>query len=212
MRTTQLLWIGAALLATSMATSGPAFGQYKSIGPDGRVTYSDQPPAPNARVVGRRDLNTGPGEPSLPYELLQAIGKFPVTLYTGEQCAACDQGRTFLRSRGIPFTEKTVKSNEDIVMLKRISSESTIPVLTLGNQKRVGYSEFEWRSALDAAGYPATSKLPSTYIASPAQSLAPPVAPPAAAAAPAAPAEQAGVEANSDTSEAPTNAPPGFRF
>lgn len=200
-----------------LVSSGLAFGQYKSIGPDGRVTYSDQPPAPNARVVGRRDLNTGPGEPALPYELLQAISKFPVTLYTGEQCGACDQGRAFLRARGIPFTEKTVKSNEDIVMLKRISSESTIPVLTLGNQKRVGYSEFEWRSALDAAGYPATSKLPRSYTPPPAQSLAGPVAPQAAAAAPAAPAGQAGAEqgateAESDSSEAPTNAPPGFRF
>jgi len=209
MRGKQLLCLGAALLVTS----GLAYGQYKSVGPDGRVTYSDQPPPPNARIVGKRDLNSGPSDLSLPYELLQAISKFPVTLYTGDQCAACDQGRAFLRSRGIPFTEKTVKSNEDIVMLKRISSESTIPVLTLGNQKRVGYSEFEWRSALDAAGYPATSKLPRSYTPPPAQSLAPPVATAAPAAVAGVPAtEQAATEADSEPSEAPTNAPPGFRF
>jgi len=201
-----LLWL-AAILST---TSGLAVAQYKSIGPDGRVTYSDRPPPPDARIVGKRDMGTAPPTPGLPFELQQAMEKFPVTLYTGEQCGACDQGRNYLRERGIPYTEKTVKSNEDIALLTRLSPESTIPVLTVGSQRRIGYSILEWRTTLDAAGYPPASRLPVDYANPPPQSAAPPAAPPATATA--APEQDIAPPGESDTSNEPSNAPPGFRF
>ena len=35
----RLLWIASAALL-----AGPAFAQYKVVGPDGRITYTDRPP------------------------------------------------------------------------------------------------------------------------------------------------------------------------
>jgi arsenate reductase-like glutaredoxin family protein len=40
--------------------------------------------------------------------------RYPVVLYTGKNCAPCGLAAAYLAGRGIPFTEKTVVSNEDI--------------------------------------------------------------------------------------------------
>jgi hypothetical protein len=76
-----------------------------------------------------------------------------------------------LSSRGIPFTERTVTTNEDIASLQRISGESSLPFLTIGGQRIKGYSDLEWTQYLDAAGYPKTSMLPAGYRAPPASPL-----------------------------------------
>ena len=47
----------AALLLVACAVfSSAAFAQYKYVGPDGRVTYSDQPPPRDARVIEEKKL------------------------------------------------------------------------------------------------------------------------------------------------------------
>lgn len=68
-----------------------------------------------------------------------------------------------LRSRGIPFTEKTVTTVEDSEALKRISGETSLPFLTIGGQQIRGYSDSEWTQFLNAAGYPKSSALPASY-------------------------------------------------
>ena len=75
-------------------------------------------------------------------------------------------------------------TNEDIEALQRLSGETSLPFLTIGGQKIKGHSDTEWTQFLDAAGYPATSKLPSNYRQPPAAPLVavqrPPVAQPPA--------------------------------
>ncbi|MDB5751039.1 MAG: glutaredoxin, partial [Ramlibacter sp.] len=103
------------------------------------------------------------GGPALSFELRTVASRFPVTLYTGNDCGPCGSGRAFLQSRGIPFMERTVASNDDIEALKRISGAARLPFLTIGGQQINGYSEPEWAQYLDAAGYPRASRLPSGY-------------------------------------------------
>ena len=43
---------------------------------------------------------------------MYGMGRFPVTLYTSTNCAPCGAGRTLLASRGIPFSERTVATND----------------------------------------------------------------------------------------------------
>jgi len=76
-----------------------------------------------------------------------------------------------LAAGGIPFTEKTVSTAEDIEALKRLASVATLPVLTIGSEQLKGYSEFEWGQYLDVAGYPKTSQLPTGYQLPPATPL-----------------------------------------
>jgi glutaredoxin len=147
---------------------------YRIVGPDGKVTFSDKAPvtADQGKVattgVGAAAAASGS---SLPFELRQVAAKYPVTLYTAPDCGPCSSGRAMLSGRGIPFAERTVTTNEDIASLQRISGESSLPFLTIGGQRIKGYSDLEWTQYLDAAGYPKTSVLPSSYRAAPATPL-----------------------------------------
>ena len=167
---------------------------YRSVGPDGRVTFSDVPPikAPSD-TVGTGDAAAGRSSPALPYELQQVVNRYPVTLYSGDDCSPCASGRNYLNSRGVPYTERTVKSPDDIAALQRLAGAASLPMLTVGSQQIKGYSDVEWGQFLDAAGYSARIRAPSSYRP-PAptplvQVLSPtlPVAPPLNTAAPAGP-------------------------
>lgn len=162
------------LLSTSLAAllllAGGAHGQqlYRSVGPDGRVTYSDKPPAtanasPGGSGASAASSNAA-GNGSLPYALRQVVQRYPVTLYASADCAPCNSGRNLLINRGVPFSEKTVSSNDDVEALKRLTGgEASVPLLTIGSQQLKGYSDADWSQYLDAAGYPKTSQLPASY-------------------------------------------------
>ncbi|MDZ7937252.1 MAG: glutaredoxin family protein [Rhodoferax sp.] len=139
---------------------------YKIVGPDGKITFSDKPPvadkskvtAPEVSAVGQ-----AAGGSDLPYELRKVAAQYPVTLYTSNACAPCDTGRALLKSRGIPFTERTVTTNEDIEALQRLAGDNAMPFATIGGQRLKGFSDVEWSRYLDAAGYPASTQLPKSY-------------------------------------------------
>ena len=162
-----------ALCALWMVGAAQAQMVYRIVGPDGKVTFSDKAPldpskATAASASGKQISATGPG---LPYELRQVSGRYPVTLYSGASCAPCSSGRLLLQGRGIPFTENTVSTPEDIEALKRISGDNSLPFLTIGGQKIKGFSESEWVQFLNAANYPATSQLPASYSNPPPRPL-----------------------------------------
>lgn len=202
--------VACVALGLLAATSVLAQGVYRIVGPDGRVTYSDQPPPTGASVRPAGAAAAGnTGNTQLPFELRQVASRFPVTLYTSSDCAPCNSGRNLLTARGIPYAEKTVNSFEDTEALKRLSGESSLPFMTIGGQQIKGYSETEWTQFLDAAGYPKQSALPGSYrrpastplVAVKAENTAPAkasnAAPPQPAQVPVAP---------------PVNNPAGIRF
>jgi glutaredoxin len=159
--------------AWSLAAAQPVF---RIVGPDGRVTFSDRPPTDPAAKASPAPVGTAGGASdslaALPFELRNAASRYPVVLYTGLECAPCQAGRDFLSRRGIPFSEKTVTTQQDIEALKRLSGGGgTLPFVTVGAQQLKGYSEAEWTQFLDAAGYPKTSQLPSGYRPAPATPL-----------------------------------------
>lgn len=145
---------------------------YRSVGPDGRVTYSDRPITANASATTPAGASrVTPPAPSLPYALREVAERFPVMLYTGSDCAPCDGARQLLVARGVPFNERTVQSNADIEALQRLSGSTSLPVATIGGQRLKGFAPAEWTQYLDSAGYPRSSQLPPGYRAAPAQPL-----------------------------------------
>jgi glutaredoxin len=168
MLTTRLKGLTAcALLGGAVLLTGQAQAQtvYRLVGPDGKVTFSDKVPAPSdkATATGPGGKPVGNGGATLPFELRQVSSKYPVTLYTANNCAPCGSGRALLSGRGIPFAEKTVNTGEDAEALQRISGESSLPFLTIGGQQIKGFSDAEWTQFLDAAGYPKSSVLPASF-------------------------------------------------
>jgi len=204
-------------VALALAAHGAwAQQMYRHVGPDGRVSYSDQPPAtgsasPSAATTGTARSGPASAGAGLPYELRQTASRYPVVLYTDKDCAPCASARTMLNQRGIPFTERTVSTNEDTQALVRISGESSLPFATIGSQQMKGYSEAEWVQYLDAAGYPKTSQLPPGYRQAPASPLVAVQAAPVAPSAPTRPAAAPAPLPGSDT-VAPRVSPSGIQF
>lgn len=159
---------GAALLASLLAVATGAIAQYKVVGPDGRVTYTDKPPAgSDARAPsgggGGADVGTlagnGASSSALPYETRQASVRYPVTLYATRSCDACDQARQWLRGHGVPFNEYSVMSNDDITQFQQRFSTTLLPVTTFGVQTVKGFSAGDFQSYADASGYPRQARL-----------------------------------------------------
>lgn len=168
------LCLGAALLTCLM----PAQAQYKVIGPDGRVTYTDRPPTDaghKVQAIRRDGLVTGEADATatLPLALRQPAARFPVLLVSGADCSPCDRGRQLLQARGIPFTERSVSSDDDSQALQRLTGALTLPSLQVGGQWLRGLLESEWQATLDLAGYPKESALPRNWRQAAATPLAP---------------------------------------
>ena len=159
----------AALTLALALFALPGQAQFKVIGADGKVTYTDREPSSSeGKVVplGNKAITAQPAaaEPDLPFELRQASTKYPVILYvTSTACEPCSSGRQLLKQRGIPFTEKLVVTSEDSEALERLSGAREAPTLSIGSQILRGYAAETWAAYLDAAGYPRESRLPSTY-------------------------------------------------
>jgi len=198
------------LALLTLLLAGAAQAQvYRNVGPDGRVTYSDQPPPAGARATGGGAAAGGERSGgALPYQLNQTAQRYPVTLYSGKDCAGCNAGRNLLVNRGVPFTEKTVESNDDIAALQRLAGGTALPVVTIGQQRLTGFSDQDWSQYLDAAGYPKTSQLPASY-------RRPSPTPLVAARAPAPQANAPAPELPAEPGMAPernTSNPTGLRF
>lgn len=202
-----------ALVAGTFSSLSQAQPVYRIVGPDGKVTFSDKPPpaASNAKVTAAgADGARGVATASLPFELRKVAGQYPVTLYSGDNCGPCASARSLLTTRGVPFTEKTVSTNDDAQALQRISGDNSLPFLTIGSQQLKGFSDAEWTQFLDAAGYPKSSVLPASYRQAPATPLVT-VAPTPAPATTAAARPGTPVAPSTPVTPPPSN-PAGIRF
>lgn len=180
----------AAVAALLGSAAVGALAQYKIVGPDGQVTYTDKPPS-QADVRLAKDAPAASTTGGLPYETRQAMARYPVTLYASKSCAPCDSTRNWLRQHAIPFNEYSLNTSADFLAAQQRFGDNTVPVTTIGNQAVKGFSSNDLQSYIDAAGYPKQGRLvgyswPAAMPLAPRSAPAP--APVAATAAPSAPA------------------------
>ena len=156
---------------------------YRWVDDSGKGHYSDRAPSSGAKNLEKRTMPAGQGSSAgLPYALQQAVGNFPVTLYTSEACKdSCAQARELLNKRGVPYSEVTVTDEADLAQLKKLSGDQTVPVMTVGREVYKGFERGIYKTALDSAGYPSSSLLPPgvearTPAPKPARKPAPAVA------------------------------------
>jgi len=184
----------AGLLAFAVAAvlAGPALAQFKWIDHDGQVNYGDQPPkdATGIAPLAPTDVGADAGDAMarLPYEIRSVARNFPVVLYSMPACAPCDEGRAFLKSRNIPFVERTVASRADLDAYHRLGGTDVLPTVTVGRDFLRGYEAGAWSAALAVAGYPSGVPLPRDWQ----WPAATPLTAPAPAPADASPAPPAG--------------------
>lgn len=108
---------------------------------------------PGSQLVEEKKYYTGPKNTGPDLDRLQA--EQPVVLYSVPTCEACDVVRSYLNSRGTPFTEKNVSDDAALQEeLSAISGELSVPVVTIGEQMVSGYNKPALKEKLDTAGYP----------------------------------------------------------
>jgi glutaredoxin len=150
---------------------------------------------------------------SWPPALRQAATKFPVTLYTAASCPPCNDARRLLQQRGVPYSERLVRTEEDVRRLEQLTGARLVPAALVGRQALSGLQEQDWQGWLDTAGYPRTRMLPPSWQPAPATPLTAPASPTTAAAATPASAPAAALRPGSALPEAdPSPGPAGIRF
>jgi hypothetical protein len=149
---------------------------YRWVDSSGVVHYSDVPSVDAEKINSMKFSDGVTQSENLPYETRRAQQNFPVTLYVGTGCGeTCDQARSLLNKRGVPFSEKLLQTKQDVEVFKQLSGFDGVPALAVGKSFLKGFSESQWNSELDVAGYPKTASY-RQRIAPPV----PPVIPPAA--------------------------------
>jgi glutaredoxin len=153
------MMLGSVGVAIAMiASSLSAQNVYRWTDANGRVQYSDQPPPPGAKDASERNVRGSSIQNNdVSLASSDAQKKNPVVLYTSECGESCDQAKGYLNKRGIPHT--VVDPTRSAELNKRFKDETgsnSLPVLKIGERKLTGWSESNWASALDTAGYPKT--------------------------------------------------------
>ena len=197
-----------AVLACQLAT--PAWALYKVVGTDGRIIYTDRAPT-DKPAQALKTNGAAVSTEGLPFELQRVVGRYPVTLFTSAKCAPCDAARQMLKERGVPFTEKTVVSADDIRAYNKQEGTDQLPSVRVGQKQLLGFNQAEWVSYIDAAGYPAKSALPLNYRWPQATPMVSAVSAGGKEASEPAPTKPTPSD-NSNNNAPAGSAPPGFRF
>ncbi|MFN0301612.1 MAG: DUF4124 domain-containing protein [Burkholderiales bacterium] len=158
--------LAMVLLLSSTAVS--ADGLYRWVDKDGKVHYGDAPPMTPGQQSEKRKLAAPVADARPPsYETQLAAKNFPVSLYTAPKCGQlCDQARSLLSARGIPFSEISVNDPKRQEELVRLVGAAELPALMVGKQVHKGFEAGLYNTALDGAGYgkspaPGQSKAPA---------------------------------------------------
>jgi glutaredoxin len=162
----------SALLLTLVAATAAAQQIYRWTDEKGRVHITDTPPPPSAKSVQKKSYQGAPAESGqTSFELSQAVKEFPVTLYTASTCSEpCQDARSVLNRRGVPYKEIQVSDAQTADELKRVSGGEQVPVLVVGRSVHSGFLQSAYDSLLDAARYPKTGSVPARAQAPPDQS------------------------------------------
>jgi glutaredoxin len=162
MGTRMKTWIGFAVLVLACTFSAQAGTVYKSVGPDGRIVYSDQPPVDSKveKTLDFANLPVSPLPPSvLRYreELQKSVQKrladpgnkadsTQTVLFSAEWCGYCRKAKAYLAEKGIRYREYDVDTPEGSRALAELGEGKGIPVLVRNGRRTQGFS----RAAYDA--------------------------------------------------------------
>jgi|SRR5665647_27342 glutaredoxin len=145
----------------------PAAAQvYKWVDAQGQSHYSDNPPPQSGKNIEQKKLFGNHIETDTqPFETKEATKKNPVTLYSFDDCGnACSKAQALLDKRGVPYALKN--TNQDKIELKKLTGETSAPVLIVGSQSPFqGFEETAWNRLLDQAGYPKSNPLAGLHNA-----------------------------------------------
>jgi len=145
----------ALLCALSLLVFTAQAGVYKWTDDQGRVHYSDAPPATGQAEQLKIRINsyTGPAVISKA-KGSPAASRKEVVIYSTAWCGYCKKAKAFMDSRGVRYREVDVETDatgrEEFVKL----GGRGVPVILVGESRMDGFNEGGLEGMLKAAGYP----------------------------------------------------------
>jgi glutaredoxin len=153
----------AVLFAASLLAIAAASAQtvYKSVGPDGKIVYSDHAP-----TTGRleKTMKFELASSALPASAASYMEQFRkthpagaapaaagkgVTLYSAVWCGYCKQAKAWLGARGVAYNNVDIDAPGGMAALAQASGGSTgVPVLVVDGKKMTGFSSGAYDAAL----------------------------------------------------------------
>ncbi len=139
-----ILVLGALLSTAVLAQS-----LYKSIGPDGKVVYSDHPPT-GGRVVKTMQFNNLPSSSLSAAKLEQvrrqkaskqaAIASDQAVIYTTSWCGYCKKAKAYMASKGISYREVDIETESGLAAYAQAGGGEGVPLLQYRGETVRGFS------------------------------------------------------------------------
>jgi glutaredoxin len=158
----QIASFALLLVLSATAVSTAANTLYKTVGPDGTVTYSDQPPADASKtnILNYDDLpitvlppfgssNTDPTLVERARKLWDSWSwtttktKAPssgVVLYTTRSCGYCKQAKAYLEGKGIKYQEIDVETKSGNAQYAQAGGGKGVPMIVVAGKNVNGFS------------------------------------------------------------------------
>jgi len=143
---------GAVLLcAAGLASGAIAQTLFKSVGPDGRVTYSDRPPEQGQQVVKTLTPAAAPTT-ALPVSAVEQLRRLRaaapaaapattgVVLYSAEWCGYCSKAKAYLAGKGIAYREVDIDVPAGLAAYAQAGGGQGVPLLVAGSRQLRGFS------------------------------------------------------------------------
>ena len=124
---------------------------YKSVGPDGKITYSDKPPI-KGNVEKKLSFKNLPSTklPAATSKPAQADNTKPtnnsranagqVTLFTASWCGYCKQAKAYLASQSINYREVDIETQDGLAEFSQAGGSGAVPLLIAGRESLQGFS------------------------------------------------------------------------
>jgi glutaredoxin len=142
-----------ALCALSVCIPVSAQQIHRWVDADGRVQYTDQPPAGVKSSPVRSRISSYSGTPVVSGTASAGATRPEIKMYSTDWCGYCRKARDFFARQGIRYTELDVdKSPAARAEYQRMGARG-VPVILVGTQRMNGYSEERLAAMLKAAGY-----------------------------------------------------------
>lgn len=135
---------------------------YKSIGPDGKTVYSDQP-APNAREAKTLTFRNAPATPLSAETLLyidqlkksadaraKTSGMGETVLFSAVWCGYCKLAKAYLATKKVAYREVDIDTKDGLLAFAQAGGKQGVPLLVTNGQTLSGFSSASYDAILDS--------------------------------------------------------------
>jgi hypothetical protein len=135
---------------------------YKWVDADGNISYQSSPPPVDAKILTEKTLDVTRTRPG------NSKNQNPVTVYTVNDCASCDELIERLTKMDITVIQKSLNDRDVQKEVVDATSQLIAPTLLVGEQYITDTSKSNVESKLETAGYtvPSADETPNSAPAS----------------------------------------------